>query len=131
MHPQLTLDDFPFYKTFDDLYVMCVDLPWSVALTDADLLHLVHKSPHLTELVINIEHGWTPNDVCNGITLNGPAELLRSCPSLKIMKLAIDTQTFIEIPQGLDVGFPPNMVLDFLDSRRSFQDWLRCSKLSM
>jgi len=120
-HQQLTLDDLPFYKTFRDLHGISIDLPWSVGLTDADLLDLVYESPNLIELAINGDWEWRLGDDGGGVTLDGLVELLRYCPSLDTMSLAIDTRTFTHIPQGLDVWFPPEMMPDFLDSHISLE----------
>ena len=57
------------------------DLPWSVELTDADLLDLVYESSDLFELTINEDWAWRLDDGSDGITLDGVVELLRYCES--------------------------------------------------
>ena len=119
--PQLMLDSLPF-KTFGGLYTIHINFPWSVKLTDADLIDLVSTSPFLEGLVINNAWGWRMDDDDDGITLTGLVRLLRRCPSLHNIGLAVNTRTFTHIPHDLDMSFLPrkSLSMNLLDSYISF-----------
>lgn len=95
---------------------MRVDLDWHVCLTDADLLQLA--SPHMEKIIIHKTLGWGIGVGGGRITLTGLVQLLRRCPSLNDVCLAIDTATFTEIPEGVGVSFPPRQgpAFNFVDS---------------
>ena len=111
----ITLKDLHPCTAFAELRELYVNFDCPVSLTDADLLELV--SPRMESFVIN-ERGWQIAVDGGGITLSGLVQLLRRCPSLSYLCLAIDTRTFTEIPEGLDVSFPPQRQLNInlLDS---------------
>lgn len=102
-HYHLTLDVLIPCTAFTNLRGIHINLKWCVDLTDADLLVLASASPLLEHLIINDMWGWRTQ---GGITLDGLLQLLRACPLLYDMCFAIDTLTFTQIPDGLDVGFP-------------------------
>lgn len=116
VHPELTLEDLRPWTAFSGLRNIYVNLDWHVDLTDTDLLELV--SPRMEEVIINYALGWGTRINDGGITLSGLVQLLRQCPSLRELCLAIDTRTFTEIPEGLDASFPPRtrLQLNFVDS---------------
>jgi len=113
---RLVLEDLRPCTTFSELRELYIDFNCSVSLTDADLLELA--SPRMEELLINYDWGWKVNVDGGGITLSGLVQLLRWRPSLHRVCFAIDSRTFTEIPEGLDVSFPPRkqLQIDFLDS---------------
>ena len=110
------LEDLPLSTAFSELRILHFDLNWHVSLTDTDLLRLA--SPRMEEIIINNVSGWGTHKNGGGITLSGLVRLLQQCPSLNDVCLAIDTSTFTEIPEGLDVSFPPRkgLYLNFVDS---------------
>ena len=113
---RLTWEDLYPCTAFAELRELCINFDCSVGLTDADLLELA--SLRMEELVINYELGWQIGNEGGGITLSGLVQLLQKCPALKCLTLAIDTWTFTEIPEGMDVSFPPReqLTINFLDS---------------
>ncbi|KAF8548441.1 hypothetical protein OG21DRAFT_1501012 [Imleria badia] len=111
----LTLDVLLPCMYFVNLCGIHVNLKWCVNLTDVDLLALASASPRLEHLIINDMWGWRTE---GGITLDGLLQLLRACPSLYDMCFAIDTPTYTQIPEGLDVSFParPRLWMNVVDS---------------
>ena len=92
--PLLDLDDLWSCMTFHHLRHMNLDLEWDVNLSDDELLVLGSAWPWLEELLINTNWGWNRL----GITPNGFALLLETCPSLTSIALAIDTQGLTKVP---------------------------------
>lgn len=104
---RLALADVLPCMTFDHLRGIHINLEWSVSLTDDDLLDLVSASPRIERLVINDMWGWRTVGGASGITQSGLVRLLRKCPLLYDVCLALDTRSYTQILGGSDVGFPP------------------------
>ena len=92
----LDLDDLRPCMEFHNLRRMNFDLQWAVALSDDELLMLASAWPHLEELLINMNLGWNRPE--GGITPNGLALLLQTCPSLTLVALALDTRGYTQSP---------------------------------
>ena len=118
---QLTLDIILPCTVFDNLRGIHINLKWSVRLTDAELLDLVSASPRIEHLIINDMWGWRTD---GGITLTGLLRLLQKCPLLYDFCLAIDTRTYTQIPEGLDVRFPARtrLWMNIVDSHIGLAD---------
>ncbi|KAG8213543.1 hypothetical protein J3R82DRAFT_10188 [Butyriboletus roseoflavus] len=108
---QLTLDDLRPCMGFVNLWQLRVDIKWSVALTDSDLVALVSAWPRVQYLHINEEWGWRTT---GGITLRGLVELLERSRSLSLLCIAIHAESFTELPHDLDEALVPSMPLRIL-----------------
>ena len=104
LNHSLAYDDLYPCTAFGNLRSLKVNLEQSVNLTDNDLVDLASAWPHLEEFFINHDSGW---HIPGGITLNGLVRLFRTCPSLRSFSILFDTPTFMCIPEGMDVSYPP------------------------
>ena len=93
--PLLDLDDLRPCMAFRNLRRMNLDLRRDVDLSDDALLALASAWPRIEELLINANWGWSRP---GGITPDGLALLLQTCPSLTSIALAIDTREYTQIP---------------------------------
>ncbi|KAF8555288.1 hypothetical protein OG21DRAFT_1507825 [Imleria badia] len=112
----LGFEDLQPCMAFSTLRRIDLNLTWEVDLTDNELLTLASAWPHLEHLLINREWGW---NTLGGITPNGLLELLRTCPSLSDIALAIDTRGYTEFresPESLGFMLPPTFCFNVLDS---------------
>ncbi|KAG1878651.1 hypothetical protein C8R48DRAFT_648581 [Suillus tomentosus] len=101
---------------FGSIDTLVIDVNCSVHLTDEDLASLAAAWPQLRILSINKMHGWV---VKSDITQIGLLEMLRCCPKLQTLCIAIDTDTFTEVPLDRPGGGVQNMnirTLAFADS---------------
>lgn len=114
--PVLGLEDLRSCMAFGNLQRIDLNLKWDVELTDNELLTLASAWPHVEELFINSDWGWNTQ---GGITPNGLLQLLRICPSLHRIAIAIDTRGYTEhaqSPASLGLTLPPRFFVDILDS---------------
>lgn len=114
----LDLEDLRPCMAFSHLRHIKLNIEWNVDLTDRDLLELTSAWPHLEHLVINTYSGWNSQ---SGITPNALLELLQTCPSLRWIALAMDTQGYTRPPPSgskasLELRLPPALSIDVLDS---------------
>lgn len=105
---QLTLDDLRPCMDFFNLCQLRLDVKWSVALTDSDLLTLVSAWPHMQVLHVNERWGWRTT---GGITLRGLLRLLEKRRSLSFLCVAIHTESFTALSRELDEGLVPSSPL--------------------
>ena len=113
---RLTLDDVGPCMAFVNLCHIHINLPWSVDLTDSDLLALVSTWPHIHTLLINDTWGWRTT---GGITLHGLLQLLQKRRSLSTLCIAIRAESYTDLPHDVETGFlpPPDpLMLDLADS---------------
>ena len=113
---RLTLDDIGPCMAFSNLLHLNINLPWSVDLTDSDLLALVSTWPHVHTLLINNEWGWRTT---GGITLHGLLQLLQKRRSLSTLCVAIHTESYTHLPHEVETGFLPQpgpLMIDLADS---------------
>ncbi|KAF8449501.1 hypothetical protein L210DRAFT_3308735, partial [Boletus edulis BED1] len=71
---------------FSNLRCLDLNIECGVHLTDNDPFALVSAWPCLQMFFINLDWGWV---TYNGITPDGPLQLLQICPSLSHIAIAI------------------------------------------
>lgn len=79
---------------FGSIDTLIIDIKCSIHLTDEDLSSLASAWPHLRALSLNKTHGW----VKSGITQVGLLKIVECCPKLQTLCIAINTDTFREVP---------------------------------
>lgn len=114
---RLTLDDVRPCMAFVNIRSIHINLPrWSIELTDSDLLELVSAWPHIHTLCINDEWGWRTT---GGITLHGLSQLLYTRRSLSYLCIAIDTESYSDLPPKPYTCFlplPNPLTINLVDS---------------
>ena len=93
----LGLDDLRPCMKFTNLRHINIDIGWDVGLSDRDVLSLASAWPHLEKFHINFAWGW---NTLRGITPNALLQLLRTCRSLHLVALALDTRGYTVFPQS-------------------------------
>lgn len=115
---QLTLDNVRPCTTFVNLRALDINLAlWSVELTDNDMLVLVSAWPHLQYLGINDQWGWR---TAGGITLRGLSQLLQARQSLSYLCVAIDTESYTDLPPSFKTEShpaPTSLTINLANSR--------------
>ncbi|KAG1780815.1 hypothetical protein EV702DRAFT_1075949 [Suillus placidus] len=88
----------------------------TLIIDNDDLASLASAWPHLRTFSVNKTYGWV---VKSDITQIGLLEMLQCCPKLQTLCIAIDTDTFTEVPLDRPGGGVQNMnirTLAFADS---------------
>ncbi|KAG2358853.1 hypothetical protein BDR07DRAFT_1245127, partial [Suillus spraguei] len=98
--------DFMPLAQFGSIDTLIIDVNCSIHLTDDDLVSLASAWPHLRTFSINKTHGWV---IKSDITQTGLLEMLQCCPKLGTLCIAIDTDTFTEVPLDRPGGGIQNM----------------------
>ena len=93
--PALTLCDFAPLTFFENLGRIDINVDHAIYLNDDDLESLASSWPHLHYLSLNDVSGWR---VKSGITHFGLLAMLECCPSLQTLCIALNTDSFKEVP---------------------------------
>ncbi|KAG1732494.1 hypothetical protein EDB19DRAFT_1733651 [Suillus lakei] len=95
---------------------LMIDVKCSIHLADEDLASLAFAWPYLRTFSVNKTHGWV---VKSDISQIGLLEMLQCCPKLQTLCIAINTDTFTEVPVDRPGGGIQNKnvrTLGFADS---------------
>ncbi|KAG1817054.1 uncharacterized protein BJ212DRAFT_1350508 [Suillus subaureus] len=101
---------------FESINTLMIDVNCSIHLADDDLASLASAWPHLRTFSVNKTHGWI---VKSDISQTGLLDMLQCCPRLQALCIAIDTDTFTEVPLDRPGGGVENMhirTIAFADS---------------
>ncbi|KAF8550083.1 hypothetical protein OG21DRAFT_1514510 [Imleria badia] len=111
----LSFEDLQPCMALSNLRSLRLNIEWNVSLTDTELLALASSWPHLEEFIINPSWGW---NTLAGITLNGLAQLLQTCLSLRWISLAIKTRNYTASGSLASLGLilRPRIYINVLDS---------------
>ncbi|KAG2071603.1 hypothetical protein BDR04DRAFT_1231036 [Suillus decipiens] len=115
-HTGIYGSDFMPLAQFGSLDTLIIDVNCSIHLTDDDLASLASAWPDLRTFSINKTYGWV---VKSDITQIGLLQMLQCCPKLQTLCIAIDTNTFTEVPLDRPGGGVQNMnirTISFADS---------------
>ncbi|KAG1864843.1 hypothetical protein F4604DRAFT_1905302 [Suillus subluteus] len=115
-HTGIHGNDFMPLTQFGSINTLIIDVNCSIHLADDDLASLASAWPHLRTFSVNKTHGWV---VKSDISQIGLLKVLQCCPRLQILCIAIDTDTFTEVPLDRPGGGVQNMnirTIDFADS---------------
>ncbi|KAG2142894.1 uncharacterized protein EDB93DRAFT_1338346 [Suillus bovinus] len=115
-HAGIYGSDFMPLAQFESIDTLIIDVNCSNHLTDEDLVSLAAAWPQLRTFSINKMHGWV---VKSDITQIGLLEMLQCCPKLQTLCIAINTDTFTEVPLDRPGRGVQNMnirALSFADS---------------
>ncbi|KAG2125036.1 hypothetical protein DEU56DRAFT_983395 [Suillus clintonianus] len=80
---------------FGSIDTLTIDVNCSIHLADEDLASFASAWPRLRTFSINKTHGWV---LKSDITQIGLLEMLQRCPELQTLCIAINTDTFTEVP---------------------------------
>jgi len=89
------LCDFAPLTFFENLGRIDINVDHAIYLNDDDLESLASSWPHLHYLSLNDVSGWR---VKSGITHFGLLAMLECCPSLQTLCIALNTDSFKEVP---------------------------------
>ncbi|KAG2346739.1 hypothetical protein BDR05DRAFT_958893 [Suillus weaverae] len=115
-HTGIHGSDFWPLAQFGSIETLIIDVNCSIHLADDDLASLASAWPHLRTFNVNKKYGWV---VKSDITQIGLLEMLQCCPKLQTLCIAVDTNTFTEVPLDRPGGGVQNMnirTLAFADS---------------
>jgi hypothetical protein len=115
-HTGIHGSDFMPLIRFGSIGTLIIDVNCSMHLADDDLAALASAWPHLRTFSVNKTYGWV---VKSDITQTGLLEMLQRCPRLQTLCIAIDTDTFADVPLDRPGGGVQNMnirTIAFADS---------------
>ncbi|KIK49151.1 hypothetical protein CY34DRAFT_797544 [Suillus luteus UH-Slu-Lm8-n1] len=80
---------------FGSIDTLIIDVNCSIHFADDDIASLASAWPHLRIFSVNKTHGWVAK---SDITQIGLLKMLQCCPKLQTICIAINTDTFTEVP---------------------------------
>ncbi|KAG1764019.1 hypothetical protein EDD22DRAFT_1020160 [Suillus occidentalis] len=80
---------------FGSIDTLIIDVNCSIHFADDDIASLASAWPHLRIFSVNKTHGWVAK---SDITQIGLLKMLQYCPKLQTICIAINTDTFTEVP---------------------------------
>ena len=114
----LGFEDLRPCMSFSNLRKIALRICCSVDLTDANVLTLASAWPKLECLSINQEQGWGSQ---GGITPDGLARLLQTCPLLTLIVVCLDPRGYTQVtpshaPESLRLAARSTLMIDVLDA---------------
>jgi hypothetical protein len=80
---------------FGSIDTLIIDVNCSIHFAEDNIASLASAWPHLRIFSVNKTHGWVAK---SDITQIGLLKMLQCCPKLQTIYIAIDTDTFTEVP---------------------------------